>query len=188
MKICKTTKILKTLFPVALLLFATACANTHTNTTAANSAALQELLDKTAIEELLIDYYSQLGTGGKGFGDYYLEDSVLDVNGTIATGREGIENLYKIAATGADSPSLRGGTFRMMLNNTRITVNGDSAKGDTIWVGIHSPEPTAMPVLIEHGRENDEFIKRDGRWYFKHRMITSDSGLTGIFVETFIKR
>jgi len=185
MRIYEFTKILKTLLPVALLLFASACSPTDRT---AESPALTELLDKTAIEELLVDYYSQLGTGGKGFADYYVEDSVLDVNGTIAKGREEIENLYKNAATGADSPSLMGGTFRMMLNNTRINVNGDSAKGDTIWVGIHSPEPKAKPELIEHGRENDEFIKRNGRWYFKHRMITSDSGLSGIFAETYIER
>ena len=156
----ESTKILKTFFPIALLLFAAACAPAGQTAT---SPALQELLDKAAIEELLVDYYSQLGTGGKGFADYYVEDSVLDVDGTVARGREEIENLYKNAATGADSPSLMGGTFRMMLTNMRITVNGDSARGDMIWVGIHSPDPKAMPVLIEHGRENDEFIKRNGR-------------------------
>lgn len=185
MRVCKSTKIFKMFFPAALLLFAAAC--TPAGGTA-SSPALQELLDKAAIEELLVDYYSQLGTGGKGFSDYYVEDSVLDVNGQIAKGSEEIENLYKLAATGTDSPTTRGGTFRMMLNNIRITVNGDSAKGDTIWVGIHSETPKSLPELIEHGRENDEFIKRDGRWYFKHRMITSDSGLSGIFAETFIQR
>ena len=185
MRIYKSTKILKTFLPAALLLFMTACA---ASTTPALSPDIQALLDKTAIEELLVDYYSQLGTGGKGFGDYYVEDSVLDVNGRVATGREEIEDLYRQAAAGSESPTALGGTFRMMLNNMRITVNGDTAQGDMIWVGIQSPAPKAKPELIEHGRENDEFIKRDGRWYFKHRMITSDSGLSGIFVETFIQR
>ena len=76
----------------------------------------------------------------------------------------------------------------MLLNNIRITVNGDSARGDMIWMGLYSAAPKAMAEIIEHGRENDEFIKRNGRWYFKHRMVTSDSGLSGIFAETYIDR
>jgi hypothetical protein len=185
MRIYKSTKILKTFIPVALLLFAMSCAPAGQT---AVSPAVQVLLDKTAIEDLVVEYYSQLGTGGKGFGDYYLEDSVLDVDGTVARGREEIENLYKRASAGEDSPSMQRGTFRMMLANILITVNGDSAKGDMLWVGISAATPKALPELVEHGRENDEFIKRDGRWYFKHRMITSDSGLSGIFAETYIQR
>jgi len=185
MHMCESTKILKTLFPVALLLFAAACAPAGQP---AVSPAIQDLLDKAAIQELAVEYYSHLGTGGKGFSDYYVEDSVLDVDGRIAKGREEIENLYKAASAGEDSPTALGGTFRMVLANILITVNGDSAKGDMLWVGIHALTPKALPQIVEHGRENDEFVKRDGRWYFKHRMVTSDSGLSGIFVETFIQR
>jgi len=182
---CKSVKILKIFFPAALLLFAAACAPAGGT---AISPAVQKMLDKAAIEELVIEYYSQLGTGGKGFGDYYVEDSVLDVDGRIAKGREEIENLYIIAGEGEDAPTALGGTFRMLLTNILITVNNDSAKGDMFWIGIHAATPKALPVIIEHGRENDEFIKRNGQWYFKHRMITSDSGLSGIFVESYIQR
>jgi hypothetical protein len=183
MQICKSTKILKTLFPVMLLLFVTAC-----TPTTAESPALQALIDKAAIEDLLVEYYTELGTGGKGFSDYYLEDSILDVNGQIAQGREGIENLYKLAAEGADSPAMSEGAFRMMLTNIRITVNGDSATGNMLWTGVNSPKVTSAPELVEQGREHDEFIKRDGKWYFKHRMITSDGGLSGIFAEKYTPR
>ena len=184
MRICKSTKILKTFFPVALLLFAATCTVSRT----VDTSAIQELLDKAAIEELMVDYYSQLGGGGKGFSDYYVEDSVLDVDGSVARGREEIENLYKLAATDTDSATTRGGSFRMMINNIRINVNGDSATGTAIWVGIYSETAKAMAEIAEHGREKDEFVKRNGRWYYKYREITSDSGLTGIFAETYIQR
>ena len=173
------------LFPFTLLLFITACAPAGQT---AVSPEMQTVIDKSAIEELLIDYYSQLGGGGKGFSDYYVEDSVLDVDGSVARGREEIENLYKLAATDTDSATTRPGSFRMMLNNIRITVNGDSATGSAIWVGIYSATPKSMAEIAEHGREKDEFIKRNGRWYFKYREITSDSGLSGIFAETYIAR
>ena len=187
MLIRKYIKIFRVFVPAALLLFAAAC-STSSVQNAAVTPAVQELLDKAAIEELLIDYYTQLGGGGKGFSDYYVEDSVLDVDGSVAKGREEIENLYKLAATDTDSATTREGSFRMLLNNIRINVNGDSATGSAFWVGIYSATPKAMAEIAEHGRENDEFIKRDGRWYFKHRMITSDSGITGIFAETYIAR
>ena len=185
MSIHKAAKILKTLFPVALLLFAAACAPGVQTSVPPD---VQELLDKAAIEELVMDYYLQLGGGGKGFSDFYVDDSVLDVDGTTAKGREEIENLYKLAATDTDSFTTRAGSFRMMLNNMRIIVNGDSATASMIWMGIHAENPKAMAVIAEHGREKDEFIKRNGRWYFKYREITSDSGLTGIFAESYVPR
>ena len=136
MRIYEYTKMLKYLIPAVLLLFAAACSSGRQTEDSRN---LQYLLDKAAIEELLVDYYSQLGTGGKGFSDYYVEDSILDVNGRIAQGREEIENLYKMAAQ-EDSPAVRGRAFRMMLTNMRITidVNGDSATGDVLWTGVNS--------------------------------------------------
>ena len=185
MCICKSAKTLKALFPAALLMFAVACAPTVQTSVPPD---VQELLDKAAIEELVMDYYLQLGGGGKGFSDYYVEDSVLDVDGTVAKGREEIENLYKLAATDTDSYTARAGSFRMMLNNMRIIVNGDSGTASMIWIGIHADNPKALAIIAEHGREKDEFIKRNGRWYFKYREITSDSGLTGIFAESYVPR
>jgi len=184
MHVCKSTKFFKTLFLVMLLLPVAACAPPGGQP--AVSPDVQEFIDKIAVQDLLIDYYSQLGTGGKGFSDFFVEDSVLDVDGTVAKGREEIENLYKSA--GGDLPTAAGGTFRMLLTNLRVSVNGDSATGDAIWIGIHAETVKSLPVIIEHGRENAEFVKRNGRWYFKNRMITSDSGLSGIFAETYIPR
>ena len=185
MRICKSINILRPLIPFTFLLFIAAC--THAVPTAM-SPEMQAVFDKIAIEELMVDYYTQLGGGGKGFSDYYVEDSVLDVDGNVAKGREEIENLYKLAATDTDSATTRPGSFRMMINSIRINVNGDSATGSAYWVGFYSATPKSMAEIAEHGREKDEFIKRNGRWYFKYREITSDSGLSGIFAETYIAR
>ncbi|MDR0842738.1 MAG: nuclear transport factor 2 family protein, partial [Acidobacteriota bacterium] len=156
-----------------------------TQAATAISPEVQALLDKDQIEDLVTDYYTQLGTGGKGFSDYYVEDAVLDVNGQIAQGSEGIEDLYKRA--GEDSVA-RKGTFRMMLTNILIDVKGETATASMLWTGVNSETVESVPVFIEQGRENDEFVKRDGRWYFKHRAITSDGGLSGIFKEKYQPR
>lgn len=146
---------------------------------------LETLLDRAQIEDLLVDYYTQLGTGGHSFSDYYVEDSTLDVNGLVAKGKKGIEDLYKQA--GEDSPA-RKGAFRMLLTNLKIVVNGSTATADIIWTGVNSETVKSTPQFIEQGREHDELVKRNGKWHFKNRVITSDGGLTGIFEKTYKPR
>jgi hypothetical protein len=146
---------------------------------------LQTLLDRAQIEDLLVDYYTQLGTGGHNFSDFYVEDSILDVDSFVAQGKKAIEDLYKKA--GEESPA-RKGTFRMLLTNLKIVVNGTTATADLLWTGVNSETVKSVPQLVEQGREHDELVKRNGRWYFKHRVITSDGGLSGIFAKTYKPR
>jgi hypothetical protein len=148
------------------------------------AATLSTLLDRAQIEDLLVDYYSQLGNGGHDFGAFYAEDGVLDVNGTIAQGKKAIEDLYKKAGGG---PSRRG-TFRMLLTNMKIVVSGPSATADVIWTGVNSETVKATPQFVEQGREHDELVKRNGRWLFKHRVITSDGGLPPMFEKNYKPR
>jgi SnoaL-like protein len=150
-----------------------------------SSAAVMALLDRAQIEDLLVDYYSGLGSKRHDFGAYYVADGVLDVNGLVAQGQQPIEDLYKKIAAG--SPP-RPGTFRMMLTNLKINVNGETATADVLWTGVNSEKVTAPPQFVEQGREHDELVKRGGRWLFKHRVITSDGGLPPMFEKTYQKR
>jgi hypothetical protein len=149
------------------------------------ATTLATLLDRAQIEDLLVDYYTQLGTGGHDFSEFYVADGILDVNGVVAQGKKGIEDLYKKTAEGTPP---RPGTFRMLLTNLKVVVNGNSATADVIWTGINSPTVKAAPQLIEQGREHDELVKRNGRWYFQHRVITSDGGLPPMFEKTYKQR
>ncbi len=145
------------------------------------ATTLATLLDRAQIEDLLVDYYGQLGARQSDFGSYYVADGILDVNGLVAQGQKPIEDLYKKIA--GENPQ-RKGTFRMLLTNTRIKVNGDAATADAIWTGVISETVQAAPQFVEQGREHDELVKRNGHWYFKHRYITSDGGLTPLFEKT----
>ena len=149
------------------------------------ATTLSTLLDRAQIEDMLVDYYGQLGSGRHDFGAFYVEDGVLDVNGIIAQGKKAIEDLYKRSA---DEGPARKGTFRMLLTNLKIVVNGASATADVIWTGVNSESVKAAPQFIEQGREHDELVKRDGRWYFKQRVITSDGGLPAMFEKTYKQR
>jgi hypothetical protein len=146
---------------------------------------LTTLLDRAQIEDMLVDYYGRLGAGRHDFGAYYVEDGKLDVNGLVAQGREGIEGLYKKLSEGARP---RPGTFRMLLTNPKIVVSGDTATADVIWTGVISENVNATPQFVEQGREHDELVKRNGKWLFKLRVITSDGGLTPMFEKTYKAR
>jgi hypothetical protein len=150
-----------------------------------SAAAVTALLDRAQIEDMLVEYYSGLGAKRHDFGEYYVADGVLDVNGIVAQGQQPIEDLYKKIA--ANSPP-RAGTFRMMLTNVKITVKGDTATADMLWTGVNSEKVTTPPQFVEQGREHDELVKRNGHWLFKHRVITSDGGLPAMFEKTYQKR
>src|SRR5688572_16335759 len=98
-------------------------------------ATLTTLLDRAQIEDMLVDYYAQLGAGRHDFGAFFLPDGVIDVNGRVAQGQKAIEELYR---NSAEATPRRPGTFRMVLTNVRIVVNGDTATADCIWTGINS--------------------------------------------------
>ena len=148
------------------------------------ATTLTTLLDKAQIQDMLVDYYGQLGKGRDDFGAFYVEDGTLDVNGLVAQGQQPIEELYK--KVGQGSPKWR--AFRMLLTNIKVVVNGDTATADMIWTGVNSQKLTAPPEFVEQGREHDDLVKRNGRWYFKYRVITSDGGLTAMFEKSYKKR
>ncbi len=146
---------------------------------------LTTLLDRVQIEDMLVNYYENFGVTDNNFSSYYVDDGVLDVNGLVARGREQIEDLYKKTAEGTPQ---RPGRFHMLLTNPRIRVSGDAATADMVWTGIISDTPQSTPHFVEQGREHDELVKRHGRWYFRHRIITSDGGLPQMFEKSYQQR
>ncbi|MGH8148975.1 MAG: nuclear transport factor 2 family protein [Steroidobacteraceae bacterium] len=148
-------------------------------------ATLEDLLGRAQIANMLAAYYGNLGGADRDMGSFYTADGVLDVNGIIARGPKAVDALYQRIARG--SPRLPG-KYNMLLTNPRIVVHGDTATADVIWTGIDSPTPESTPRFIEQGREHDELVERDGRWYFTHRVITSDAGLPAMFRKTYRNR
>jgi len=154
-------------------------------TQAALPAEVTALVDRAAIENLLVDYYAQLGSGRHDFGTYFAADGRIDVDGQVAQGQEAIEKLY--ASFASESPP-EPGTFRMLLSNLRIAVDGDKATADVMWTGLHSASLTELPRVVEQGREHDELVKIDGKWKFSNRIITSDGGMDKRLLKSYVKR
>lgn len=132
------------------------------------------LLDRLQIEDLVIEYYSQLG-GEKGpnFGNEYTEDGVLVLGTREIKGREAIKAMY--AGLKPADPSKPRVRMNVLVNNPRITVTGNTAHGEFIYTGIRVPDPNKAPELHEQGREIDEFVKVKGEWKIKRRQIINDA-------------
>ncbi|MBN2318490.1 MAG: nuclear transport factor 2 family protein [Acidobacteria bacterium] len=148
---------------------------------------METLLDRIQIEDLLVRYYADLSSGsGHDMAQFYTEDAVLDVNGMIAEGRAAIEKMY--AGLGEGGSDQTGNRVHMLLTNPIITVKGDTAKAWVIWTGVINENVRLRPRFMEQGREYDELVKIDGRWFIKKRYISADSGMPAIWDDTYKPR
>lgn len=156
---------------------------------AAPDAAMQQVADRVAIEDLVVEYYANLGGGdAHAYDTYFTDDAVLDVNGVVANGRDEIAGIYEGLAEDETSAGNGEGPFRMILSNPVITVDGDTATASFIWTGIRNPTIGGPPVFVEQGREYDKLVKVDGRWKFTHRVVIADSGLPASMNGTWQRR
>ena len=94
---------------------------------AAQSPEVTALIDRAVIENLMADYYSHIGNSSFNFGQYFVKDGVLDVNGIVAKGAEEIKALYVRASGGPaaapprqDPDALPRGMFNMQLTNLKV--------------------------------------------------------------------
>lgn len=134
------------------------------------------LLDRVQIEDLLQNFMwiIEAPGGAEGILDLFSEDGALVMNGLGLKGKSSIRDFIKKQAAGGPPPIK--GAFHLILNNYKIVINGNTATNVGIWTGVLSENPKTPPKVMEQGRYNDEFVKIDGRWYFKKREVTSDSG------------
>ncbi|HTQ99112.1 MAG TPA: nuclear transport factor 2 family protein [Candidatus Acidoferrum sp.] len=152
----------------ALALMFAGSAQAAPKTTAAN------MLDRLQIEDLVTDYYSQLG-GEKSatFGDEYTDDGELVLGTRTVKGREEIKKMYAgIRSPNAGAPRPH---MNVMVSNPRITVTGNTAHGEFIYTGVIAVAPDKAPEVHEQGREIDEFVKVKGEWKIKRRQIINDA-------------
>ena len=154
----------------------------------AQQVTMETLLDRIQIEDLLTRYYYDLSQGrAHELSEYFTEDALLDVDGTIAMGRDEIAKLYGGGPARRADAAPRAQNH-MMLTNPVIEVRGNRAIARVIWTGVSNSGVGKPPTVTEQGREDSELVKTAGKWLIKRRYISSDSGLPDRFDKTFKQR
>jgi ketosteroid isomerase-like protein len=149
----------------------------------AQQVTMETLLDRIQIEDLLTNYYYDLSrSNAHELSEYFTEDALLDVDGTIAKGRAEIGKLYQspepASKEPAPAPSRR---MHMLLTNPIIKIKGNTATAHVIWTGVMNEGIGKLPQVVEQGREDTELVKQNGKWLIKRRYITADGRMPNRF-------
>jgi hypothetical protein len=145
------------------------------------TATLSELLSRVQVEDTLSNYYALFGGADRGFGSFYTENGVVDVNGIVRRGRKPIEDLYKTIPP-------EHGKINVTFTNLRIVIHGDSASYHLVWTEFLSESPTAVPHILEQGSDHGQLVKRDAKWLISCRVVTNDGGLPADLLKGYKQR
>ena len=156
----------------------------------AQQVTMETLLDRIQVEDILTRYYYDLSqSNDHELSEYFTEDALLDVDGTIAKGRAEIAKLYQSPAPDpkqpASAPSRR---MHMLLTNPIITLKGNTASAHVIWTGVMNEGIGKLPQVVEQGREDTELVKQNGKWLIKRRYITTDGRMPNRFDKNYKPR
>jgi uncharacterized protein (TIGR02246 family) len=134
---------------------------------------LQRLEDADAIRELLVAYGKNFDKrDAQAYGDLFAEEGEW-VGGAQGTqSYKGPDAIRDMVAKGYP-PTVFPGSYHIM-SNFNVTLTGqDTATAWSRWAfvvnGIHNE-----PVIFRGGRYDDEFIRENGVWKFKKRVVSSD--------------
>jgi hypothetical protein len=157
---------------------------------AAQQVTMKTLLDRIQIQDLMTRYYYDLSHGNhKSLSEYFTQDAMLDVDGTVAHGPAEIMKLYE-GPNGSEQPksSAPKPQNHVLLTNPIIEIHGNTATAHVIWTTVQNDGITKPPRITEQGREDSELVKRNGKWLIKKRYISSDGRLPNRFDKTFKQR
>jgi SnoaL-like domain len=132
--------------------------------------SVSALLSRAQIADLLANYYSVFGSGHGGFGSFYAENAVLEVNGIVARGRKSIDDLYKTIPPDH-------GKINVTFTNLKVAVNGDKATYHLVWTEFISESVTTAPRILEQGSDHGKLVKQNAKWLISCRVVTNDGGM-----------
>jgi len=156
----------------------------------AQQVTMETLLDRIQIEDLLTRYYYDLSrSNAHELSEYFTQDALLDVDGTIAKGRAEIAKLYQSPAPDSKEPApAPARRMHMLLSNPIIKINGNMATAHLIWTGVMNEGIGKLPQVVEQGREDTELVKQNGKWLIKRRYITADGRMPNRFDKNYKPR
>ena len=109
----------------------------------------------------------------------WAEDGVLEWIGGVERGaaeiREAMSNFggarkVEIPESAASRPRTR----HQIINHV-IDIDGDTARTVAYWFAMTNNTPQKDVQIMYMGHYEDELVRRDGRWRFKHRKVYNES-------------
>jgi uncharacterized protein (TIGR02246 family) len=143
----------------------------------AGTAALQRLVDRAEIEELVTRYVTALDTlDADAYEGVFTEDGEYDVTGTVYKGRAAIRKIVtdlqasraRSQATGVSSPQL----YHVMANSSIEIVDEADARHQSYAQTVRLAD-NGQFVVGFMGRYEDVLVKIDGQWLIKSRKLVS---------------
>jgi hypothetical protein len=138
------------------------------------------LVDRLQIQDLITRYYNNFGRqNAESFADFYADDAELILGERHFTGRNGILEAYGRAPGQAPRPPPPPRySFIVAVDNALIVVHGDNTATAQLVYTEYVIEKQGDPVqVITQGKEYSTFVKVDGRWRYKTRLIRGGTEL-----------
>jgi hypothetical protein len=169
------------LLSIAVLLASCATVpNPHGNASAEERAAIIDLTNRYV---LAMDYFD-----ADGYAAVFAEDGVLDwargevkgrpaIREFMATGTYDLRKLNFVPAKtpdGKEWPSM----VHHLITNQIIEVHGNTARGIAYWMNFANNADRRRIDWLSFGSWDDEFVKIDGKWYFKRHKIYNENSPT----------
>jgi uncharacterized protein (TIGR02246 family) len=162
---------------VALGAFAITLAAMSSTATGAESEAVQRLIDKSEIDDLLVRYTHALDTlDADEYAGVFTDDAVFEMgNGETRHGRDEIRDIItglrksrmEREAAGTDVPELM---HHVMTNGTIDFVSGSEAHHYAYWMTILGDREQGFDVA-SMGHYEDVIVKRGGKWLIESRKL-----------------
>jgi uncharacterized protein (TIGR02246 family) len=159
----------------AALVFAAAGVASAEN---AEAVAIQKLLDRAEIEELVVRYVTALDTlDADAYEGVFTEDAVYELPGGIVhTGRAAMRKIVtdlqaaraRNEAAGTPSPRL----YHVMANSSIELLDATNARHQSYAQTVRAAE-NGQFIVGFMGRYEDVLVKVDGRWLIKSRKLVS---------------
>jgi uncharacterized protein (TIGR02246 family) len=144
----------------------------------AETVALQKLLDRAEIEELVVSYVTALDTlDADAYEGVFTEDGVYELPGGIVhTGRAAIRKIVtdlqaaraRNEAAGTPSPRL----YHVMANSSIEILDATNARHQSYAQTVRAAD-NGQFIVGFMGRYEDVLVKVDGRWLVKSRKLVS---------------
>ena len=140
-------------------------------------SALQKLLDRAEIEELVTRYVTALDTlDADAYEGVFTEDGEYDVTGNVYRGRAAIRKIVtdlqasraRNDAAGTPSPRL----YHVMSNSSIEILDASNARHQSYAQTVRLADNGQFAAGFM-GRYEDVLVKIDGRWLIKSRKLVS---------------